>query len=106
MVAVVNLNAFMWAFEKAAEKSVSPDSWVWQDLGLFGDDWWVFSVRLMEYLTANYQPAPDHWDIYDFIPLENEVSVLGKGYIGKRELPDIQIREVYGHVSEHLVLTE
>lgn len=102
---MVSLDEFIGACRACVHETeqhlVVPDAFVWRDLRISGDDWWVFSVNLLEQLNAEFDESKANWNIYDYIPDEGETGLFGR-YIGAFTKPDIRLREVYAFIRDGL----
>ena len=106
-MAEVPLHHFLEACRAYVHESerdaLGPDTFVWRDLSLAGDDWWEFSVGILRYLQMDYEPdRVTGFDIHDYIPTESEALWVHWG-LGKRSLPDIKLREIYAFVRDGFV---
>lgn len=106
MSSSLSLDQFIGACKECVHErdreSVTPDAFIWRDLGLAGEDWWDFSVSVLENLNADYkEDRASTFDIYDFIP--NEANALSAHWrMNAKTIPDIRLREVFAFIRSGL----
>ena len=75
---------------------VEQDSWLWRDLGLWGDDFDLgflsaIRERIPEFVGVSVPVA-------DYLPLEGEINLFGK-LVATREIPDLTMRELFAFMQ-------
>lgn len=93
---MISLPTFVRAVSAYSEgKVVTADTWLWSDLRVFGDDWDDFIVNTLDALGVD---AESDLDVYNYIPLADEVGLFGK-IIARRTIPDLRLRELFAYLE-------
>ena len=77
-------------------EEVRPETRLWRDLRLWGDDFDLGFLEAMKERMPAFKgvTAPLHL----FLPLEGEIGVFGK-LVTSREIPDLTLRELFAFME-------
>lgn len=93
---MISLPDFVRAVSAYSEGKVATvDTWLWSDLGIFGDDWNDFMVNTLDALGVD---ADADFDVYNYIPLDDEVGLFGR-LVARRTIPDLRLRELFAYLE-------
>jgi len=55
---------------------ITPDAWIWKDLGMGGYDFWDYSVNILNELNCDFT-SKDGFDIDKYLPMDQEIGFFG-----------------------------
>ncbi len=94
---VISLSDFVTAAITALGRgAVTAETWLWRDIGIFGDEWDDFILNTLDALGVD---ADADFNVYNYIPMDEEVAVFGGKLIADRTIPDLRVRELYAFLE-------
>ena len=85
----VKLEGFVSVVQEHWGEPITPDTWIYADMGISGDDW---DLGLVPALMSKLPILGSEWEgLADFLPAEQFWSIV----LAKQNCPDLKLKELY-----------